>query len=146
MVKTLLISGSPRVGKTESILKEMGEELILLRNLKIEHCKGCLKCEKTHKCVIQDDMQTLYLKLINADIIVIGTPNYFENVTGLLKDFIDRTCPLSFSKVLKGKKLMPIVVGEMGIKFQKRVTINALECFARAHKMELLEGRYYTPD
>ncbi len=143
MVKTILISGSPRNGKTESILKEMDGELILLRNLKIKHCTGCLTCEKTHKCVIQDDMQALYPKLENADVIVIGTPNYFENVPGILKDFIDRTCPQSFSEKLKGKKLMPIIVGEMAIEFQKRVTKNALECFARAHNMILEEGKYF---
>ena len=39
-------------------------------------------------------MQEIYPKLIEADGLALGTPVYFEMLSGLLKNFIDRTCPI----------------------------------------------------
>lgn len=114
-MKTLLISGSPRNGNTEFILNKIydslrGEkELILLKNKNIQHCKGCLACDKTKKCVIDDDMTEILNKMIWADTIIVGTPSYYYNVSGLLKDFIDRTNPLYETNKLKGKKALAII-------------------------------------
>ena len=139
MPNVLLISGSPRNGNTERILKRLhgaiGGELVLLRELRINHCHGCELCSETKVCVQHDDMP--YETLMKADLIVIGTPNYFENVPGLLKDFIDRTNPLYASRGLKGKQLAVIVMGAMP-KSNARVFRNGLECFAKAHKMQLV--------
>jgi len=95
-MKILLISGSPRQGNTEYILKhlfdkiECEKELILLRNQNIEHCKGCLNCHKTYKCNIKDDMKDIIEKMIESDLIIFGVPCYFDNVTSIFKTFIDR--------------------------------------------------------
>jgi multimeric flavodoxin WrbA len=137
----LLISGSPRKGNTEYILEQIqklaGGELVRLRKLRIEHCKGCLKCLKTRACPIKDGMQGLYPKIEGAEVIVIATPNYFENVPGLLKDFIDRTNPFYETDMLKKKKIFTVVAGGFPEKRQKRVIENAIACFAAAHKMKL---------
>jgi multimeric flavodoxin WrbA len=34
-------------------------------------------------------MQPLYQKIEQSDLLILGTPNYFDNVTALLKNFID---------------------------------------------------------
>jgi multimeric flavodoxin WrbA len=47
-----------------------------------------------------------------ADVIIIGTPTYYWNVTGLLKSFIDRTNPLYNTKSLKGKMGVAVSVSE----------------------------------
>ncbi|MFA6285592.1 MAG: flavodoxin family protein [Parcubacteria group bacterium] len=146
-MKTLIISGSPRKGNTEFVLNKIyksiqGEkELILLRNKNIKHCAGCLYCDEHKKCAIQDDMQDLYSKMQEADIIVLGTPNYFDNVPGLMKDFIDRTNPFYETDKLKGKKLITIVTGGGKIKNSKRVGEQALKYFSDAHQMRLV-GSY----
>ena len=54
-------------------------------------------CEKGGKerqgdCVIKDDMMSVYPKLLNADAIVLATPGYMGMLSGLLKNFLDRTC------------------------------------------------------
>lgn len=48
-----------------------------------------------------------------ADAIVFGTPVYFEMVSGLLKNFMDRTCPV-WTK-LEDKLFAGIAVAEEGI-------------------------------
>lgn len=146
MPKFLIISGSPRQGNTEFILREIftalrGEkELILLRKLNINRCRGCLSCDKLKKCVQQDDMQAIYPKMQAADVLIIGSPNYFDNVSGLMKDFIDRTNPFYKTDKLRNKKVFFIVVGGGKVKNSQRV-VEALKYFADAHKLEVV-GSY----
>lgn len=147
-MKILGICGSPRKGNTEFMLKTVLDaakskgaetELILLREKKIKHCKGCLSCDKKKACVIKDDMQQIYKKLEKADLVVIGTPNYFENVPGLLKDFIDRTNPYYETNKLKDKKIAFLVVGGGDIVESERVT-KVFKPFIECHKLVLLES------
>ncbi|MGA2367401.1 MAG: flavodoxin family protein [Dehalococcoidia bacterium] len=126
-MKLIGICGSPRNGNTEWILKRLHamavssgitSDLILLRKQDIKACTGCLSCEKGGKerkgiCSIKDDMQDIYPRLLEADIIVYGTPVYFEMLSGLLKNFIDRTCPIWPG--LGGKSFAGIAVAEEGI-------------------------------
>ncbi len=74
--------------------KEAGAEVenIFLVKKKINHCHGCFRCwiETGGKCVIDDDMGTLLEKMKAIDIIVLATPLYVDNVTGIMKDFMDR--------------------------------------------------------
>ncbi|MDD5146277.1 MAG: NAD(P)H-dependent oxidoreductase [Candidatus Pacebacteria bacterium] len=117
MAKYLLISGSPRKGNTDFVLSRIFEsiegekELIFLRDKNIGHCIGCLSCHTKPQCAINDDMTEIRQKMLSADMIIIGTPNYFDNVSGLLKDFIDRTHPFYKAALLKDKKLILIMVG-----------------------------------
>lgn len=121
------ISGSPRKGNTEWMLRRFLEEvegsgaeteLILLRTAEIRGCDGCLTCEagdteRKGICRIHDDMQLIYPKLLKADGLALGTPVYFELLSGLLKNFMDRTCPI-WPK-LEDKPVVGIAVAEGGI-------------------------------
>lgn len=118
MKKVLLISGSPRAGNTEYILKtiqnKLGEksELVLLREKKIKHCIGCMNDKVTpFQCVFRDDMDEIMVKMEGCEMLVIGSPNYYENTPGLLRDFIDRTHPMYSSKKLENKKVVFVFVG-----------------------------------
>ena len=126
-MKILAICGSPRKGNTEWMLTKLMEqatalgaetELVLLRRLKVKGCNGCLKCEEGGRerkgiCTIKDDMEGLLPKLLHADVIVFGTPVYFEMLSGLLKNFMDRTCPIW--PRLEGKSCAGVAVAEEGI-------------------------------
>ena len=126
-MKILAVSGSPRKGNTEWMLTRLMEllaenghqtELLLLRKLTVKTCNGCLTCETGGKqrkgtCNIGDDMQDIYPKLIEADLIILGTPVYFDMLSGMLKNFMDRTCAI-WPK-LAGKKLAGVAVAEEGI-------------------------------
>jgi multimeric flavodoxin WrbA len=142
--KYLLISGSPRKGNTDFVLSsifdsiEGDKELILLRNKDIKHCTGCLHCHDKPECVIKDDMGEILSKMLAADVMIIGSPNYFGNVTGLMKDFIDRTHPHYKTKVLKGKKVFLIMVGGSEIERSKDFLDKTTEGLVKYQKLELV--------
>lgn len=144
-MKTLLISGSPRNGNTDFILSQLNDkignsELILLRNKNINHCKGCLNCHIT-ECPIDDDMKEISKKLIDSDLVIIGTPNYFDNVSGLLKDFIDRTNRLHQIEALRNKRLILIMVAGGRIDGTKKYLDLTMSGFVRYHELKLI-GSY----
>jgi len=119
----IAICGSPREGNTEFVLKrilikagELGAstELVLLREKRIEFCDGCLSCDSIGKCKIRDDMQLIYPKLEEADLIIFGSPNYFHNMSGMMKNFIDRLLPLYYVEKLENKKIVEVIIGASG--------------------------------
>ncbi len=123
-MKIVGICGSPRKGNTEWMLAQvMGEasrngaetETLLLRKMDIKMCLGCLSCEVGGKerrgnCKIRDDMVEVYPKLLAADAMVLATPGYFEMLSGLLKNFLDRTCAIW--PRLEGKRIAGLAVAE----------------------------------
>jgi multimeric flavodoxin WrbA len=147
MTKVLLISGSPRKGNTDFILStiynklDSNKELVFLKDKEIKHCIGCLNCHDKPQCIINDDMTEIRSKLIDADIIVIGTPNYFDNITGLLKDFVDRTHPFYKAESLKGKKLILIMVGGGKIEGTQTYLSHTMYGFVKYLKFNLV-GSY----
>lgn len=65
-------------------------DLVFLSEQKILPCIGCYKCLGEAPCIFQDDFHKIYQKCVTSDVIILGTPVYFGNVSGLLKNFIDR--------------------------------------------------------
>lgn len=120
-LKILLISGSPRKGNTEHVFSELyrsidtdSKELILLRDKNIKFCKGCLTCYIKPGCTIKDDMDAILAKISDSDILVLGTPNYYENVSGLMKNFMDRCHPFYEHELIRNKKVIMVYVGGGG--------------------------------
>ena len=119
-MKVLGIVCSSRKGRnTETLIREAllgasekGAEtdIISFADLSIGPCTGCGSCVKTGKCVVDDDMNSVYLKLLSADGIIIGTPVYFWTVTAQAKLLMDRTYSLHHEKKLKGKICGCVVV------------------------------------
>ena len=85
-------------------------EIMELSKYKIDMCKGCCNCFKTGKCIINDDINMIRKKLIATDHIILVSPVYAHNVTGLLKNFIDRTSNWLHILGLLGKTSSTIVV------------------------------------
>jgi multimeric flavodoxin WrbA len=126
-MKIIGICGSPRKGNSEWMLNKLQEtaaksgadtELLLLRKMDIRTCRGCLTCEEGDSarkgaCAIKDDMAEVYPKMLTADVIALATPVYFSMLSGLLKNFLDRTCPIWPG--LEGKSIAGLAVAEEGI-------------------------------
>lgn len=72
--------------------KEAGNhvEKISLQDQTIAFCRGCLACQETQKCVIQDDAIVITEKMKMADVIVFATPIYYYEMSGQLKTLLDR--------------------------------------------------------
>lgn len=60
----------------------------------ISFCKGCLVCNKTHRCVIHDDADATPQKMLNSDVLVFATPIYYYEMCGQMKIMLDRANPL----------------------------------------------------
>ncbi len=72
-------------------------ENIFLVKKRIKHCLGCLSCwlKTPGKCIQKDDMEGLLETYMASDIVVLASPVYVDNVTGLMKDFMDRCIPIT---------------------------------------------------
>jgi multimeric flavodoxin WrbA len=99
-LKVLGIMGSPRIkGNTDLLLEEalkgaksQGAEVekIVVDKLEIAPCKEYLGCFKDGNCVIRDDMDDIYPKLLGADVVIIASPMFFYGVSSQAKALIDR--------------------------------------------------------
>ncbi len=145
--KILFISGSPRNGNTNYVLSKIYEsvdndckELILLKDKDIKFCKGCLSCYIKPKCVIKDDMEAILTKMLNSNIFILGTPNYYENVSGLMKNFMDRCHPFYENKLVRDKKLILIFVGGGKKEGTKKYLNLAFYGFVKHLKLNLIDS------
>ena len=70
-------------------------EYIKLKDMKINPCTGCYTCwtKTPGECIFQDDMTDLRVKSRKADLVVFASPLYIFNVTGIMKNFLDRILP-----------------------------------------------------
>ena len=99
-MKVLGIAASPRRGGNTDLLLEQAlagarsagaeTETIEISSLDISPCRHCDGCLKEGKCVIDDDMQSVYPKLREADRIIIASPMFFMGLTAQAKALIDR--------------------------------------------------------
>ncbi|MBC5729877.1 flavodoxin family protein [Pseudoflavonifractor hominis] len=106
-VRILGVSASPRKGATLQALQHcldaaksipgVETELIDLSGKKIHCCINCNACRKqklSYCPVFQDDFQPSYLERYrNCDGIILASPLYMMNPTGLLSNFIARMRP-----------------------------------------------------
>jgi multimeric flavodoxin WrbA len=81
--------GFKTVGSKTGGLK-LNIEKTIVSNLKISSCRECRHCSIDGECIIKDEMQQIYPKMIDCDLLVIASPVFFTSVSGYLKSFIDR--------------------------------------------------------
>ncbi len=122
-MKVLGIVGSPRKkGNTEIItahtLKAIAEEgldteLLSLAGLDIRPCNACVICASEEHCPIEDDLFPVYLKMKEANGLILASPVYYGSATALIKGLIERAGYISRhnGEPFKGKVGGPLVVG-----------------------------------
>ena len=99
-MKVLGIMGSPRIGSNTDLLldealkgaESQGAEVekIIVDKLNISPCREYYGCLKDGNCVIKDDMDDMYPKLLAADAIIVASPMFFYGLSSQLKALIDR--------------------------------------------------------
>ena len=100
MKRVIVISTSLRKSSNSDMLadqfaegaKAAGHEVekISLVGKNIQFCKGCLGCQKLGRCVINDDVNDIMAKVLQADVICWATPIYYYEMSGQMKTLIDR--------------------------------------------------------
>lgn len=106
--KVLVISSTPRKGGNSMALAEAFAEgarksgnevrLVSLRQKAVRFCTGCLSCQKTLKCAINDDVGEILELMRDCNVLVFATPVYFYGMSGQLKTLLDRTNPIYSDK------------------------------------------------
>lgn len=121
-MKIVIINGSPRNnGATSKILHaieqmlisfgDVNVEFVNIGKLNISACSGCCSCYKLGKCYLNDDAENLSNKITLADGLIIGSPTYASNISGQLKQFIDRG-HFVIEQLLHKKYAISIATGE----------------------------------
>ena len=135
-MEILYISGSPRRDSNTDILlknaqSETGGQFLKLSNFDIRPCRGCWACLEEGKCAIRDDMAEIIIPmLLHCNAMVLGSPVYFNNVSSILKAFIDRTWCIRGK--LRNKIGGAIVVGR---RYGAEGAITAINAFFLKHEM-----------
>lgn len=88
---------------------DFNTEIINLHDYKINFCIGCECCILKEYCVLNDDVNILMEKLKKCDGFIIGSPVYLNNMSGILKTFIDRTCVWFHRSDIAGKPSFLII-------------------------------------
>lgn len=144
--KVLIVSASLRNGSNSELLarealrgaQEVGHdaELVSLKDMDLRFCKGCLACQKTGRCVIQDDAGPLVEKICQAEVLVFVTPIYYYELSGQLKTLLDRCNPLYPREYAFREVYLMTTSAEDGEEVCQRAVEGLkgwVECFPKAH-------------
>ena len=99
-MKVFGICASPRNNTTEYVLKNalakleshnFETEMFTCMGKEIKPCMHCDYCLENKKCIIEDDMLTVYEGLQGADGIILATPIQSGGISSNLASIMDRT-------------------------------------------------------
>lgn len=128
--KILTIIGTPHDAKsnTRALIEDFVEEVenaglnlehevISLGRKKVEPCRGCWSCTYERPCPIKDDLEEIKEKMIECDMLILGSPVYTNQVTAQMKAFLDRLFTWCHIYPLLGKySLSALTTGNDGQK------------------------------
>ncbi|MGD0794404.1 MAG: flavodoxin family protein [Dehalococcoidales bacterium] len=126
-MKILAILCSPsKNGNTATLLNRALEgakqegaevELFSVAGKDIKPCDECRACAKTGKCVVKDDAEPLFEKMLAADGIIFGAPVFFYGMAAQAKAIIDRTTALAVPGRTLANKVGGVVTvaGSLGL-------------------------------
>lgn len=154
IVKALFVNGSPRKdGNTARMLAKAAEgaasrgaqvEIINLYDQRYCGCTSCFACKvkgaKTEGiCAVSDGLRPVLEKAVAANIVVIGSPIYFSDLTGMVRSFMERFIFPNFSYDLDadGKRIPPRLKKQTAMIF----TMNVPEAILEPNRYDILLGR-----
>ncbi len=102
MKKVTAFVGSARKKNTYNSVKEflhrlesfggVETEIVCLHDYRIDTCTGCKLCmdKGEELCPLKDDRDMLLEKIACSDGVILASPNYAFQVSGMMKNFLDR--------------------------------------------------------
>ncbi|MEN6349561.1 MAG: flavodoxin family protein [Syntrophomonas sp.] len=156
-MKIVAINGSPRGTDSTSIImidaltKYMADCAIVhitLADHDLQNCRGCYSCWINGSgCVIDDDFNKIVALADGADLIVFASPVYFKNLTGLLKNFIDRLTSTGSPHVeKKGESPAFVMLSNSGFPYESEFEVISLWIKKFSASMNsTLAGEFYFP-
>ena len=120
-MKVLGIMGSPRIkGNTDLLLDEalkgaqsLGAEVekITVDKLDIAPCKEYYACLKDGRCIIRDEMDAVYPRILAADAVIVASPIFFYAVSAQTMLLISRCQALWARKYVLKNLDIPVKKG-----------------------------------
>ena len=157
----LLINGSPRKNMNTATLLEKATngarsagadvELVHLYDYEYSGCKSCFACKIKNSrtnglCAIRDGLRPLLEKCLQADAVILGSPIYYDNISGMMRSFLERLLyPVDANKFTEDRQMVPIL--NRKIPLGMIYTMNAPEMYAKegyAHVFKSIENRLTT--
>ena len=92
---------------------EKSTEFFNLSELSFGPCRACAHlCAGDNLCKLDDELNSLYSKILSAEAIVLGTPTYFSNMNGFMAIFLERLWAFRHQSFqLEGKPFVVVAVG-----------------------------------
>jgi len=117
------VVGSTRAAGTTSYLVDVALDELARRGLAVEKimlsehrvlpCEGHDECEDLAACPLDDDAGPVLERMYGADGLILATPVYYENISGPMKVFIDRSCFNNYHEIwLRARCVGLIAVAE----------------------------------
>ena len=154
-MKAIGINGSPCKGwNTQTLIMKALEgaaaagaetELINLYDQPIKGCLECFACKRkgivtNGVCAIHDNLRPILEKVHEADVIIVGAPNYFGYPTGMLMSFLERFLfPITSYQLENGSQVR--VLGNRVVPAGLIYTMNADERYYKTGGYEISMGR-----
>ncbi|MBN7773596.1 flavodoxin family protein [Clostridium aminobutyricum] len=106
-MKVIAINGSPRENGNTAVLLQNAlrgaesngaeTELVNLYDLNFKGCISCFVCKRKGNtcdgiCAMKDDLTKVLENILTCDVLLLGSPIYFGNITGELRSFLERLC------------------------------------------------------
>lgn len=143
MKKVLAINGGPRkTWNTATLLEEAlrgaeaagaEAELLHLYDLTYRGCVSCFACKRkvgydAGKCAMRDDLSPVLTRATEADVLIMGSPIYLSDVTGMMRAFWER---LVFSNIAYDEAHRSVHEGRIdcGVIYTMNVTAGMADTF-----------------
>ena len=139
-----LVGSQRKSGNTARLVKMIGAELELraesagqplvfetffLGDMDIRPCRGCRTCfdRGEDKCPLKDDIPAIRAKMDAADALLLASPVYVDDVSGLVKTWMDRLAVFCHRPAFGGKCTYPVAtVGSSPTSHARRTMNGAL--------------------
>ena len=114
-MKVIAINGSPRTGGNTATLLNHALEgaryagaatpanctITHLYNLSFKGCVSCFGCKlkgaEPAKCFCQDELSPILAQIMESDVLLVGSPVYFGDITGETRSFLERLLFMNLS-------------------------------------------------
>lgn len=115
-------------------------EYISLAGKKINGCIGCTRCATDNICKVKDDWNEIGEKMLKAEAIVFGAPNYYGTINALGHACLERTFCFRHRDVFSLKGKLGVVVA---VEYS-RETQNPVQTFItkmmQSNKIEIVDS------
>jgi multimeric flavodoxin WrbA len=160
-MNVIALNGSPRKDwNTATLLKSALEgaesvgastTLIHLYDLTYKGCTSCFSCKRKGNscaglCAMRDDLREVLAQVLDCDVLLLGSPIYFGDVTGETRSFLERLLFPNISYDAFGVSTFPrrvdcgfIVTMNCAEEFMKTVHYDVL-LDNHAHALGILKG------